>query len=117
MIRKKGKEIQRQIALERIKILFGLAEKVALQEEDLELANNYVKKARAIAMRCNARIPSMLKRKFCKFCHIYLLPGRTSKVRINSAKKRVSVQCLNCKREMYFPYVREIKEKRRRKSS
>lgn len=112
--RTKEKESQKEIAQERISILFGLADKAAL-ERNFSDADNYVKKARLIGMRCNARIPSQLKRKFCKFCHAYLLPGETSKVRINSAKKRVVVKCLSCGREMYFPYVREVKKKRRKK--
>lgn len=108
------KESQKEIALERIEILFELAEKVAL-DGNLEYANNYVKKARIIGMKCNVRIPKELKRKFCKFCHSFLLPGKNSKVRINSKKKRVAIKCLSCGREMYFPYVREVKERRRMK--
>lgn len=113
-MRKKEKEIQKKIALERIKILFELADKVALYERDFELADSHVKKARIIGMRCNVRIPSFLKRKFCKFCHSYLLLGKTSRVRINSAKKRVAVRCLKCGKEMYFPYVKEVKERRKK---
>jgi ribonuclease P protein subunit RPR2 len=113
-IRRRDNERRRKIALERIKILFELADKEAL-EGNLNLASEYVKKARLIGMKTNVRIPPLLKRKFCKFCYSYLLPNKTSKVRIKSKEKKVVVKCKNCEREMYFPYVREVKEKRRMK--
>ncbi len=116
MMHPKNKDMQKEIAKERIEILFGLADKAAL-EGNFDDASNYVKKARTIGMRCNARMPSKLKRKFCKFCNAYLLPGKTSKVRINSKSKRVVITCMKCGKEMYFPYRKEVKAKRRKNAS
>jgi len=110
--KRKWKVGREKIASERIEILLNLADKSALKG-NIEEANNYVKKARDIGMKCKVKIPSSLKRKFCKFCYSYLLPGKTSKVRINSKNKRVVIKCLSCGREMYFPYIREIKKKRK----
>lgn len=112
--RKKNKKEQQDIAMERIKILFSLADNAALEGE-MELADSYVEQARRIGMKFNVRIPRGYKRKFCKYCYNYLMPGKTSRSRINSREKRVEVECFQCRRKMFFPYVREIMEKRRSK--
>jgi len=100
----KSKEEQ-DIALERIKVLFAEAEKAA----DLELANDYVAMARKIAMKYNVKIPPALKRKFCKHCNSYLKPGVNLRVRTNKGK--VVYYCMNCKKYMRFPYIKEKKKK------
>ena len=100
----KSKEEQ-GIALERIKVLFEEAGKT----DDLDLANEYVKKARKLAMRYNVKIPSELKRKFCKHCNSYLKPGVNLRVRTNKGK--VVYYCMNCKKYMRFPYIKEKKKK------
>lgn len=114
-VRKKSKRERQDIAKERIGILFGLADNAALKGE-IELANNYVEQARKIGMKFNVRISREYKRKFCRFCYHYLMPGKTSRSRINSREKRVEVECFHCKRRMFFPYVREVKERRRSKA-
>lgn len=111
--RRKNKEEGREIAFERIEILFGLADKSALSG-DLDLADDYVVKARKIAMKFNVRL-GRYKRRYCKYCYKYLLPGKTFRVRTNPAEKRVEVTCLRCGRKIFFPYVREVKAKRRSK--
>lgn len=113
-VRKKDKRKQQDIARERIEILFGLADNAALKGE-MDLADSYVELARKIGMKFNVRISREYKRKFCKYCYHYLMPGKTSRSRINSREKRVEVECFHCKRKMFFPYVREVKEKRRKK--
>lgn len=100
------------IAKERIGILFALAEKEALAG-DLVLATEYVKQARRIAMKHNVRLREY-KGKYCRGCESYLLPGKTSKVRINSKEKSVEIRCLVCGRKIFCPYVSEIKAKRRK---
>ena len=110
--RKKDKKKHEKIANERISMLFRMADKRALLN-DIDLASTYVGHARKIAMRYNVRIPREYKRKFCKYCYCYLLSGANSKTRINSTEKRVETECLGCGRIMYFPYAREINEKRR----
>jgi len=111
-IKYKIKKRQVKIAIERIERLFEEAEKAAL-EGDIEFANEYVINARRISIRHNIPIPRELKRKFCKYCYHYLLPGVTSMVRINSNEKRVEIKCLNCGKRIYYPYIREVKERRR----
>ncbi|MEA3254297.1 MAG: ribonuclease P [Candidatus Altiarchaeota archaeon] len=110
--RKKSKREQQDISGERIRVLFSLADKAALKG-DMELASNYVDQARKIGMKFNVRMPRELKRKFCRYCYHHLMPGKTSRSRLNSAEKRVEVECLHCKRKMFYPYVREVKERRK----
>ena len=95
--RKKPAE-QVKIAKERIKELFKQAD--AIFNEEPKLADRYVMLARKIAMKYKVKIPSRLKRKFCKHCYKYLKPGVNCRVRI--AKSRVIYYCLNCKRFMRF---------------
>jgi ribonuclease P protein subunit RPR2 len=81
----------REIAVERMKILFSRAE--AEFGEHPELSNRYVELARKISMKVNVPIPRELKRKFCKKCNHYMVPGKNCRVRIGS---RVRYTCLDC---------------------
>lgn len=107
---------EQEIASERIRILFDLAEKAAISGK-IRLADSYVKQARGIGMRYNVRIPREYRSRICRYCHGYLFPGITSRTMINSKKHMVEMECLNCKRILFFPYIREIKEKRRNKNA
>ena len=96
---------QKEIALDRIKTLFKEARVVF--RKDPQLANRYVKLARELAMKFKIRIPVVLKRKFCKHCYSYLMPGVNLRVRTREGK--VVYYCFNCKKYMRFPYLREKK--------
>ena len=100
---KKSKEI----ALDRIKTLFKQAGSVF--KKDKALANRYVKLARELSMKYKVRIPSNLKRQFCKHCYHYLMPPINLRVRTRQGK--VVYYCLDCKKYMRFPYLREKKAK------
>lgn len=93
-----NKDKLKKIALERVKILLKEAEEVF--NENKKLANNYVRKARKIAMKVNLRIPSYLKRKFCKHCDSFLMPGKNLRVRTKNNK--VVYYCLDCKKYARF---------------
>ncbi len=94
------------IALERIKILFDEAEKAA-KHGDYKFADRYVDIARRISMKYNVRIPKDLKRKYCKYCYRYLVPGVNCSVRVNSKLKAVEVKCLSCNNTMRYPIVKK----------
>ncbi len=100
----------RKIALERIRTLFGQAG--AVFGENPKLANRYVFLARRISMRYKTRMPADLKRRFCRHCHSFLVPSSNARVRLQNQK--VVYYCLNCKKHMRFPYVREKKQERKR---
>jgi ribonuclease P protein subunit RPR2 len=103
----KNKDNIRRIAAERVEILFREAEKVF--KEDKELARRYIELARRIAMKVNYRLPKKFKRRFCRKCSNFLIPGRNAVVRLNSREKYVSTLCLECGNIKRLPYVKEKK--------
>ena len=84
----------KQIARERIAILFGQAQRV--YAESPELANRYVELARRISMRQRCRIDREFRRQFCHHCYAYLVPGRNMRVRVH--RGNVVVTCRACNR-------------------
>lgn len=90
------------IANERVGILFSLAEKEFAQHP--ELSARYVEIARNIARKFNIHIPVQLRRKFCKKCGSYLVPGKNLTVRLISKEKAVLRICDACKDEKKLPY-------------
>ena len=94
-----GKKISR----ERIDILFQHAGEWA--HDDMELARRCILLARRIAMKQRVRIPWRYRRQFCRSCHTYLIPGHTSRVRIQHGK--VIVTCLACKSIRRYPVVKK----------
>ncbi|HIE33680.1 MAG TPA: hypothetical protein EYP86_00890 [Candidatus Altiarchaeales archaeon] len=100
----------KEIARERIDILFRQSDEAAHKGE-LDNANRYIDIVRRIAMKNNIRIPREYKRRFCRFCYKYLLPGKTSRTRINSKEGRIETECFNCGKTIYFPIHVKNKEK------
>ncbi|MEK6983656.1 MAG: ribonuclease P protein component 4 [Nanoarchaeota archaeon] len=88
-----------RIANARINFLF----KIAKEEfnKDSNLSDKYVKLARKIAMKFKIRLPSNLKKSFCKHCHKYLVPSVNCRVRIH--KHRIIYYCLSCRNYMRHP--------------
>jgi ribonuclease P protein subunit RPR2 len=95
---KPGKQVKN--AKERIAGLFKQAEEVFGKDE--KLADRYVELARKISMRFKVRIPKELKKRFCKHCYTYLVPGKNCRVRTHEGK--VVYYCQKCKKFMRFPY-------------
>ncbi|MFH0861256.1 MAG: ribonuclease P [Candidatus Altiarchaeota archaeon] len=98
---KQEKRKQKDIARERIGILFERAEEAS--KSSMSLANRYLMKARDISMKHNEPISRSLKRMMCKGCYGFLKPGVTSRTRIHSKERRVVVECLSCGKRMYYP--------------
>ena len=92
------REFARKEALEKIRTLFSEA-RIQFPKNS-SLANRYVKLAREISMKFKDKIPRELKRKFCKHCYHYLVPGKNCRVRIY--KSRVIYYCFDCKKFMRF---------------
>ncbi len=93
------KNKQKEIAKERVKTLFQQAEEVFTRNKSL--ANRYVTLARKIAMKVKIRIPLELKRKFCKHCYKFMMPGVNARVRTRDGK--VIISCLECKKFTRIP--------------
>ena len=102
---------QKYIARERIKHLIELAENIFSKFPDR--ADHYVLLARKVAMKARVRIPSPFKRRFCKHCYKFLQPGITCRVRTKGDK--VVYYCLNCKKYMRFPFLKEKKARKKKK--
>ncbi len=109
MAKRRRKGLEKHIAQERIATLFQRAEGEA-RGGNLHRADRYVELARRLGMRYNVGIPRPLRRRFCKGCHGYLLPGRTSTVRVH--RGRVIVHCLRCGDIHRIPHARETKARR-----
>jgi len=90
-----------KIAKERIDILFNLAEKE--MENHPERSRRYVELARNIGMRCNVRLTTGQKRKFCKNCNQLLIPKKTSEIKVDPQKKFIEIKCMNCGSEYRYP--------------
>ena len=88
------------IARERMDLLIEQAD-VAAHAGKMDLADRYVDMARRIGMRYNVRFQSAHRRRFCKACYRYLLPGSTSRTRMN--RHRVVTTCLRCGHVMRRP--------------
>ena len=93
---------QVKIAKERIGILFKQAEKEFKKHP--ERSKKYVALARKIGLRYNVRFSKQLKRRFCKNCNSLLIAGRTSRTRIKSREKIITVRCLKCNKVYRYPY-------------
>jgi ribonuclease P protein subunit RPR2 len=85
----------KQIARQRIQILFEQAKKVG--RSDSKLAICYVGSARKIAMAARIRLPVEFRRETCKECNSLYVQGVNCRVRIKQKREpHVVVTCLNC---------------------
>ena len=85
----------RQIARRRITILFKQAEKTC--KEQPKLAQDYIEKARRIAMAARIRLPTNYTRQICKKCNTLYVHGQNCRVRIKQRREpHKVVTCLNC---------------------
>ena len=109
MAQRRRKGAERKIAHERIDILFRLAETEAAKG-NFPRANRYASLAAKIGMRYNVRLPREYKRRYCRKCHAFLVPGKKCRVRV--ARGKVTTTCGVCGDVRRFPYVRERSARR-----
>ena len=110
-MKKKVEDSKKEIAQERIEILFEEARKQALKGR-MKLCNKYVFVARKISGKSKAKIPTELRRKFCHKCYHYLYPGINCSVRTNKRTKAVEWTCADCKHINRYPYIKEQKARK-----
>ena len=85
----------KQIARQRIQILFEQSKKVS--KSNPQLAMQYVKSARRIAMAAKIRLPTEFRRQTCKKCNVLFVHGSNCRVRVKQKREpHVVVTCLNC---------------------
>lgn len=99
--RRLGPKEFRKIAKERIDQLFALAGEEAKAGKEAR-ARRYVELARRLGTRHNVSVP--YKRQFCKQCNTYLIPAKTSSVRLRH--RRMVIRCLRCGALQRLPYPR-----------
>jgi ribonuclease P protein subunit RPR2 len=100
-----------KIALERMEILFKLAEEEFSHKP--ARSHRYVEMSRKIATKYNLKMPSQWRGRFCRNCHSFLKPGSNCLVRLSGSM--VNINCLECGEVMKKPYLREKKARRRNK--
>ncbi len=94
------KKQQQNRALGEITSILGKAKEVFGEKPDL--ADKYAKKARRTALKYKIKLPLELKRRICKNCHCFLVPGKNLRVRTH--KGHIVYYCLNCKGFMRVGY-------------
>lgn len=100
------------IAEERIDILFNKADEEFTKHP--ERSNRYVEMARNIAKKYNMKMPHKWAKRFCRSCQHFMKPGLNCQVRLSDSS--VVIKCLECGNINKIPYIKEKKERRRRKS-
>ncbi|MCP4760879.1 MAG: hypothetical protein GY870_03795 [archaeon] len=105
---KKRENIIRSIANERIDYLMNRA--IEIYSLNPDLANRYVEIARKYSMSLKVNIPQNFKKLICHNCKKLMIPGVSSRNRIQSRKKRGSryvITCLNCNHKIHIYYKRK----------
>ena len=96
---------QKEIAQERIDILFSLAKKAFPVQR--ERAHRYVELARKIGKRYTLPLGKEKRMRFCRKCGHYLAQGRNARIRTRASQQAIIIACLDCKTIMRFPYRKE----------
>ena len=91
---------RRKMATSRIEVLLEKAQKV--YSKDKNLANRYAVLARRLLTRHNARFPKGWKRRVCKKCGKFLVPGENCRIRTH--KSRITITCLECENVVRVPF-------------
>lgn len=89
------------IAAERIDRLESLAA-AAVRADRWDLARSYIRLARRIAERNRIALSQHFKRHTCDQCDLYLLPGRTARVRLQAGHRVIT--CQACGAQHRIPY-------------
>ncbi|MDP4012049.1 MAG: ribonuclease P protein component 4 [Candidatus Nanoarchaeia archaeon] len=87
-----NKKLNKEIAVNEIKRLFKLAAEVF--EKNPKRADRYIEIAENISTKLKVRIPSIYRKRYCKKCGSFLLPGKN--LRVRTKNKAAVYTCLNC---------------------
>lgn len=96
MLKSVKKERGRQQAQLQVESLFEKAQGAS----SIEAASEFVRKARKLAMKYRMRLPTQLRRAFCRHCYTFFVQGKN--VRIRTSGGKVVYSCRNCKKFMRF---------------
>jgi len=95
----KTKTKMRSVAEERINILLKEAEKV--YSEHPERSHRYAELAYKIKLKHQIKLSSELKKRLCKKCRKFMVPGINSRIRIHNS--RLIYTCLECNNIQRYP--------------
>jgi ribonuclease P protein subunit RPR2 len=99
----------KQIAQQRIAILFEQAQKVG--RKNPELAAQYVASARRIAMAARIHLPLEFRRRTCKECNALFVHGVNCRVRVKQKREpHVVVTCLNCGKQTRYMTKKKVQK-------
>lgn len=91
----------KDIARQRIELLFWQAKSIA--KANPQLALDYIRMARQIAMAAKVRLPIEFRRETCKACNALLVHGVNCRVRVRQKREpHVVVTCLNCGKQSRY---------------
>lgn len=97
----------KQIANQRIEILFEQAKKVV--KVNPKLAAQYIGSARRIAMAAKIRLPTEFRRQTCKECNALFVHGVNCRVRVKQKREpHVVVTCLNCGKQTRYMLNKKV---------
>ncbi|MGA6991514.1 MAG: RNase P subunit [Nitrososphaeraceae archaeon] len=84
-----------ETAKERIDILIDNA--LYYSKIDDELSDDQARLAKKIAMRVRTRLPYSIKQLFCKQCKEFIIPGKSSRIRLGRSNTRcIRISCYRC---------------------
>jgi ribonuclease P protein subunit RPR2 len=99
----------KQIANQRIEILFDQAKKVV--KANPKLAAQYIGSARRIAMAAKIRLPTEFRRQTCKECNALFVHGVNCRVRVKQKREpHVVVTCLNCGKQTRYMTKKKVQK-------
>lgn len=104
-----------ELIRERIDKLFVLAEKNFRNHP--ERSHRYAVLIRKLSMRHNVRLRSEIRRRICRKCNKFLVPGQNCRIRINDNQKAVIITCLECNNTVRYPYRREKSKTNKKKKT
>lgn len=89
------RDAAKELARERIGILISNALKLANTNEIF--ANKQAQLAKKIAMRSRVRMPYDARQLYCKKCKEFIIPGKSSRVRVGRTNtKSIRITCTIC---------------------
>jgi len=102
------RDLEREIAAERIQILLKLAQET--YRKDKALTQRYVDLAKSIVTKSKVKIPLQYKRLICKHCGRFMMPGVDSRIRIRQRREpHIVITCLHCQGRYRLPLRRRKK--------
>jgi ribonuclease P protein subunit RPR2 len=94
-----AKKAQKESSLQQVRSLFDAAA-VIFPKNPAE-AHKLTAKAHTIVLRSKLKLPAVLKKRYCKHCKAFWMPGKTVRVRL--AKGRIIYSCLSCRKIQRMP--------------